>query len=343
VRARLERLLSTCWWTPRRTPLSFALQPLATLYAALAWLRRVTQRARHPGVPVLVVGNLVVGGAGKTPTVIAIVLILRAFGWTPGVVSRGHGRRGDGVLEVLDDTPAEHAGDEPLLIRLRTRAPVMVGRDRVAAARALRQAHPEVDLIVSDDGLQHHRLARDVEVVVFDTRGVGNGALLPAGPLRERLPRETSPQRLVLYNANAPTTALPGWLAQRRLAGVVELADWWQGARADAEALADLAGRPVIALAGIATPVRFFDMLRDEGLDVIGRALPDHHDFARLPWREGTPDVVITEKDAVKLRPDRGFGATRVWVAPLDFQPELAFAAALRRHLPPPPSPTAAP
>ena len=343
MRERLERLLSACWWIPRRTPLSYALQPLATLYAGLAWLRRVTTRAQHPGVPVLVVGNLVVGGAGKTPTVISIVQMLRAFGWTPGVVSRGHGRSGSDLTEVLDTTPAEQAGDEPLLIRLRTQAPVVVGRDRLAAARALRRTHPTVDLIVSDDGLHHRRLARDVEVVVFDARGVGNGALLPAGPLRERLPNRAASHRLVLYNANAPTTALPGWLAHRRLAGLVRLEEWWQGGQADPEAFVALSERPVIALAGIASPVRFFDMLRDEGLDVIGRALPDHHDFGRLPWRDGTPDVILTEKDAVKLLPDRAFGVTRVWVAPLDFHPELAFAAALRQHLPPPPKPNPAP
>lgn len=292
-------------------------------------------------MPVVVVGNLIVGGAGKTPTTIAVVRLLRAFGWHPGVVSRGHGRRGRGLVDVRRDSRAHDCGDEPLLIHLRTGMPVAVGTDRVAAAAALRKAHPEVDIIVADDGLQHHRLARELQVIVFDERGVGNGLLLPAGPLREALPSERPADTLVLYNALRLSTPLPGWMAGRRQPGVLSLADWWQGLTPDADSWSNLQGRPLLAAAGMAQPERFFDMLRDQGLTLsITRPLPDHHPFDILPWRANTPDVVITEKDAVKLPLDRvpqGDSDARVWVVPLDLEPEMGFAAALKRYFPHPP------
>ena len=292
-------------------------------------------------MPVVVVGNLIVGGAGKTPTTLAVLHLLRAFGWQPGVISRGHGRRGQAVLEVDRHCDASDCGDEPLLIHLRTSAPVVVGRDRVAAARALCKAHPEVNILVADDGLQHHRLARDLQVIVFDERGAGNGLLLPAGPLREPLPQNVPGNTLVLYNAARVTTPLPGWLARRRQSGAVALAAWWRGERPAADSWQALQDRPLLAAAGMAAPERFFEMLRDQGLQLsLTRPLPDHHAFDTLPWRDDTPDVVITEKDAVKLRPERlaqGGAATRVWVVPLDLEPDVAFAAALKRHFPHPP------
>jgi tetraacyldisaccharide 4'-kinase len=333
----LRDALQRAWWAPRPGALAVALAPLSRVYAALAWLDRALTRTRRLDVPVLVVGNLIVGGAGKTPAVIALVRLLRAYGWTPGVVSRGYGRRGSGLAQVQRDSEAAAVGDEPLLIHLRTGAPVVVARDRVAAARALRAAHPTVDVIVADDGLQHHRLGRDVEVIVFDERGLGNGLLLPSGPLRERLPAELPHTRLVLYNASEPSTPLPGWLAAQRLAGVLPLADWAAGAAPAADSWQRLRERPLLAAAGIAAPERFFAALRGQGLTIDTLPLPDHHDFAPLPWPPGTPDVVVTEKDAVKLR-TIDTGATRVWVAPLDFEPDLGFAAAVKRHFPQPPS-----
>jgi len=335
--ARIEALLQRHWWRPEPTLLMQSLRPLSALVSGLAVLTRPPPE-RAP-VPVVVVGNLIVGGAGKTPTVIALVRLLRALGWTPGVVSRGHGRHSTGQVEVRRTTPAAECGDEPLLIHLRSGAPLVVGADRVAAAQALRAAHPEVDIVVSDDGLQHHRLARDLQIVVFDERGIGNGLRLPAGPLREPLPATPPPDTLVLYNAAQPTTRLPGWIAARRLAGLVPLAEWWQGKAPPADSWRAFGDRPAIAVAGIASPQRFFDMLHAEGLTVLPRALPDHHDFARLPWRDGTDDVVVTEKDAVKLAPGRDLLGARVWVAPLDFEPDIAFVAALVRHLPRRPAP----
>lgn len=314
------------------------LQPLATLYAGLAAAHRRWQRRTAPvtlGRPVIVVGNLVLGGAGKTPTVIALIDWLRQQGWQPGVVSRGYGRADDqALIEVRTDSTAVQVGDEPLLIHRRTGAPLVVGRDRVAAARMLLAQHPEVDILLSDDGLQHHRLPRDVEVVVFDGRGAGNGLTLPAGPLRQRLPRALPPQMLVLYNAVQASTPLPGALAQRRLAGALPLADWWRGHVADTQPLSTLQGRPLLAAAGMGDPERFFGMLEQAGLTIDRLPLPDHASFHPLPWPVGTGDVLVTEKDAVKLRPDQ-VGATRVWVVALDFELPPEFTEALRQRLPP--------
>ncbi len=315
------------------------LWPLSLFYRALAGLHRAVAQPQHIDRPVIVVGNLVVGGAGKTPTTIALVQLLRDRGWTPGVVSRGYGRSSTGVTEVRANSHAAEVGDEPLLIHRRGRVPVRVGADRAAAARALCEAHPEVDIVVSDDGLQHHRLARDVQVVVFDERGAGNGLCLPSGPLREPLPKALPPRTLLLYNAAAPSTPLPGFGATRRLAGVLPLAQWQRGEPASAEGWLALRGRRVQALAGIAAPERFFAMLREQGLEIDEQPLPDHADFATLPWPDdATLDVVLTEKDAVKL-PLQLTSKARVWVAPLDFEPDAAFAAAIGRLLPRPPTP----
>lgn len=329
--------------------LGLALWPLSWLYSALVESRRAAYsagllRRHHVGVPVVVVGNLIVGGAGKTPTTLALVHLLRAAGWTPGIVSRGHGRRGGSIVEVKANSRPLDVGDEPLLLHRNSSAPVVVGVDRVAAARALLAQHPDVDLIVSDDGLQHLRLARDVEVIVFDERGVGNGHLLPAGPLREALPAKVPPQSLVLYNAAAPSTTLPGALAQRSLGAVLPLAAWWRGEAPAAQSWAALQSRRLLAVAGVAAPERFFTMLQARGLQIERLKLPDHHDFATLPWPAGTADVVLTEKDAVKLDPAR-LGSTQVWVATLDFTLDAAFTAALLARLPsrrpdhPPPRP----
>ena len=357
--ARLARSLPRVWES--RGPASTALLPFSWIFAAIASVRRRMYRrglmvASRLPARVVVVGNLVVGGAGKTPTVIAVVAALRAQGWTPGIVSRGYGRSSDAVVEVdreVPDTP--RTGDEPLVLARRTGVPVVVGRDRLAAGHALLQAHPQTDVIVCDDGLQHLALERDLEVVVFDERGAGNGRLLPAGPLRQTLAswsappaspsvaapragnddadRRVPPARIVLYNAAAPTTPLSGFLGHRRIVGVAPLDAWWRGMAASPEALASLGGRRVVAAAGIARPGRFFAMLRAHGLVVDELPLADHHDFSVLPWPAQAGDVVVTEKDAVKIASGRRIGA-RIWVATLDFVPEPAFDEALLALLP---------
>lgn len=338
--AGLEAALARLWWREDRTAFTWLLRPLALLYRVVSGLRRWAYalgwlRSGRAPVPVIVVGNLVVGGAGKTPTVIALVQALREDGWTPGVISRGHGRRSDSTTAVTDTSSARDTGDEPLLIRRRTQVPVWVGRRRLEAARGLCAAHPEVDVLVADDGLQHLALAREVQVIVFDERGIGNGLHLPAGPLRQPMPAHVPVNSHVLYNAAARSTPWPGALAQRRLGGAVRLQDWWRGAPASSQALDALHGRSLLAVAGMAAPQRFFAMLRAAGLNCDALALPDHHDYASCPWPDGTADVLVTEKDAVKLRPDvdSDAGRTRVWVVTLDFQLPPDFRAAVLDNL----------
>ncbi len=336
----LTRWLTAQWAQPVPGLAARLLQPLAWAYGALEAAHRGLyrlgwRRASRAPVPLLVVGNLVAGGAGKTPAVMAVVALLRQQGWTPGVISRGHGRRGHAVQAVDRQQAAAEVGDEPLLIHLRTGAPVVVGADRAAAARALCAAHPAVDILVADDGLQHHRLHHDMALIVWDARGVGNGLLLPAGPLRTPVPARLGPHQRVLYNAPRRSTALPGCTGSRRLAGVQPLADWWAGRALPADggwpALHALAstGAPLLAVAGLAQPAPFFDMLEAQGLAITRLPLADHHPLVPLPWPADTRCLVLTEKDAVKLPPQRA-GSTAVWVARLDFQPEPAFAGALR-------------
>lgn len=325
----LANRLQDAWWRPRPSGLARLLQPLSWLYAGLAaWQRRQARSAarRLPPlpVPVLVVGNLVVGGAGKTPTTIALIHALKQAGWSPGVLSRGYGRRTSAPVEVTRETWADQCGDEPLLIHLRTGAPVQVDRDRVAAAWALLRRRPDVDVLVADDGLQHHRLSRDGALVVLDGRGLGNGLLLPAGPLRQRPPHPWPDDHLLLYNAATPSTPWPGPCAQRQLGVPVALAAWWRGEVGAADTLDRLvrasAQQPVWAAAGIAEPERFFLMLEGLGLQIRRLPLPDHAALDPSQWPALSGDVLLTEKDAVKLRPDAVPAPWRVWVLPLDFQ-----------------------
>jgi tetraacyldisaccharide 4'-kinase len=339
-KAGIEAALMHAW--QGRGPLACALWPLSLFYTAITTLRRWAYRhgwlhVERSAVPVIVVGNRVAGGAGKTPTVLAVVEHLRERGWRPGIVSRGHGRQGGATRHVDAQSAAQAVGDEPLLLQRRAKVPVVVGIDRAAAARALLAAHPETDCLVADDGLQHLRWARDVEIVVFDRRGAGNGWLLPAGPLRESIDVSARGRLLLhLYTDGERSTALTGFVARRGLLGVVTLDGWWRGERASHESLRALIGRPLLACAGIAQPDRFFAMLRDAGLTCDTLGLPDHDDFAVLPWSSSIADVVVTEKDAVKLDPARLAAErpdTRVWVAPLDFAPEPAFGRALDEAL----------
>ncbi|HET9644609.1 MAG TPA: tetraacyldisaccharide 4'-kinase [Burkholderiaceae bacterium] len=328
--------LQHAWWEKRPLLISRLLQPLATVYRVVAALHRCigTKQRGHLPVPVIVVGNLIVGGAGKTPVVIAMVQALKAKGYRPAVISRGYGRAGRGSMKVDIGSRASEVGDEPLLIRLRTGVPVYVDRDRASVARRLCSEHPEVDILVSDDGLQHWRLPRSVEVIVFDDRGAGNGLLLPAGPLRGPLPVRLHDDTLVLYNAPGPTAPLPGWQTERALAGASALEDWWQGGQPRLATLHALKGREVWAVAGIAAPGKFFAMLEAQGLQVRRCPLPDHHGFDHLPWPSEARDVVVTEKDAVKLRAERIAPGTRVWVVTLDLRLPSPMLHALLARLP---------
>ena len=272
------------------------LRPVSWLYGALVQVRLWAYRqgwlaAQRVQATVIVVGNVVAGGAGKTPTTIALVQHLRQRGWCVGVVSRGHGRQTLDVRPVLAHSKPSQVGDEPLLIAQATGVPVWVGASRAQAAQALLQAHPGTEIIVCDDGLQHLALARDIEICVMDERGVGNGWLLPAGPLREPWPR---PVDLLLHTG---TPALAGGFQGQR-----QLAAW--AVRADGErvALSSLQGQAVDAVAGLARPEAFFEMLRAAGLSLDHtHALPDHADFADWPDTPLVRPLLCTEKDAAKL------------------------------------------
>jgi tetraacyldisaccharide 4'-kinase len=344
----LASTLQRAWL--RRGPLACALWPVSCLMGMIVALRRGASargclHAEKLPVPVLVVGNRIVGGAGKTPLTIAILQHLQARGLTPGVLSRGYGVAIDPTQPRLLDRDsvstwsARDTGDEPWLIFRRTGVPIMVGPKRAVGGRALLRAHPDIDILVCDDGLQHLALQRDIEVVVFDERGAGNGWLLPAGPLREPLDTAAGPgvntPPLVLYNAARPSTSLPGHVGVRELGDLRALTDWWAGTQTTPAPLPK-ATPGAWALAGIAHPDRFFESLRAQGWQLQTCPLPDHHDFASLPWPTEVCDLIVTEKDAVKLDPQRlalERPHTRVWVSVLDFRPEPAFWAALDASL----------
>ena len=334
--------LQAAWWDPSQTlPWAALLHRLAVVYR---WLWQRSQSRPEPAalsVPVLVVGNIVVGGAGKTPTVMALARALGACGWRVGVISKGYGSRAshrDRPQAVGPQASAEDVGDEPLLIaRTLPEVPVWVGRDRQAVARALLQAHPAVTLLLSDDGLQHRDLPRQVQVLVFDERGVGNGQLLPAGPLRQPLPSSLPPNTWVVYNAAAPSTPLPGVLAERQLAAPQA----WSGSRGDvASTWAAWQGREVVGVAGIGHPERFFGMLRAQGLQVHRCPLPDHATLQvqadLAPWEASGLPVLMTAKDAVKLKASdlqHSPWRPRLWVVGLDFSLPDSFVQALHRAL----------
>ncbi len=321
----LEAILTRAWL--RRGVLACALWPLSLLFGALVGLRARQYRSgakastRLP-VPVIVVGNIFIGGTGKTPLTIWLAGVLRAAGYTPGVISRGFGSSDAAPRAVTPDSTALQVGDEPLLIARRSGCPVMVGRDRAAAGRALLAACPEVDIIISDDGLQHYALERDIEIVLFDGRGVGNGWLLPAGPLREPATRRRD---FTIVNAPNAVPGVGGTPHRMQLRGTMAepLAAAGQGV-----ALADLRGKRIVAAAGIGNPGRFFAMLRAAGLAFGELPLPDHHDFLDRPFDGVDADIIlITEKDAVKcgqiehLKHD-----PRLWVVPVTAQLDSALA-----------------
>ena len=316
------RALQRAWL--RRGPLACALWPASLLFGALAALRRHAfrtglLRSQAVGVPLVVVGNVLAGGAGKTPVVIALVRRLQAQGLQPGVISRGHGRLTRDCRPVRADSDPAEAGDEPLLVARATGAPVFVAASRFDAARALLAANPGCRVIVSDDGLQHYRLRRDIEICVFDDRGIGNGWLLPAGPLREPWPRDVD---LVLRTQAA--RAIDGFDLRRSLSAQARRADGTE------VPLAALASRRLTALAAIGRPEAFFDMLRAQGLQLARTlSLPDHDPLDSLPAGIAGDELVCTEKDAVKLWRSRP-GA---WAVPLRLQIDPAFWDAFDRLL----------
>jgi tetraacyldisaccharide 4'-kinase len=295
------------WYDGSAVP--FAARLVAPVYGAVVGVRRALYRRRwlkrHAlPVPVLVVGNVTAGGTGKTPLTIALVNRLREAGWKPGVASRGYGREQAKVPRWVEATTATAlGGDEPVLIAWKTGVPVRVDADRVAAGRALVEAG--CDIIVCDDGLQHYRLARDIEIEVVDAqRRYGNGRLIPAGPLREPASRaqECDFRVVNLGQASAEASALAAcgfgeWPMQLHIDSAQPLS----GGRA--RALSHFRGQRVHAVAGIAHPQRFFEMLRAHGIGVVPHAFADHHAYQASDLRFGSElPVLMTEKDAVKCK-----------------------------------------
>jgi tetraacyldisaccharide 4'-kinase len=323
--SRLEQRLHRIWYDGE--PVPFWLSALVPVYRALRWLHRFAYRIgiKRPariGVPVIVVGNLTVGGSGKTPLAIALVEALRARGFRPGVVSRGYGGS-ERAASLLDEHPdPRRYGDEPSLIRRRTGAPVAVGRARARAAALL--AKHGANVVIADDGLQNPSLARDIEICVIDgQRRFGNERLLPAGPLREPLDRLAGVDFRICNGARAE----PGEIAMR-LAG--EMAVAVAGAPR-ARLLASFSRQRVHAVAAIGNPGRFFAGLQARGIEVIPHPFPDHHAFVAsdIAFADTLP-VLMTEKDAIKCV---AFAGEDVWCVPVSADLPAAFVDALVERL----------
>lgn len=296
-------------------PLFALLLPLSLLFGLITALRRQLYRAgllrawRAP-VPVIVIGNITVGGTGKTPVTLAVVEQLRQAGWRPAIVSRGYGGDADYPCRVLPDSPAAEVGDEPLLLARRSGVPVVVDPLR---ARAVRHVLAETDsnVIVCDDGLQHYALARDVEIVVIDgQRGLGSGWLLPAGPLREGMSRLASADAIVINGTWSRPEPVPAHAHVMSL-----LPGSWQPLAADTPQQPPQPPATVHAMAGIGHPPRFFAQLRQAGFTVIEHPFPDHHAYTvdELHFTPPAP-LVMTEKDAVKCR---GLVPADSWMVPV--------------------------
>lgn len=314
-------------WT-RRGPVAWMLWPLSIFFGMAVTLRRWAYRlgvmaSKHVDVPVLVVGNVVAGGAGKTPVVMMLANHLHGRGVRVGVISRGYGRQTLDCREVGRDSLAGDVGDEPKLVKQVTGVPVFVAANRHEAAAGLLQKYPRTQLILCDDGLQHYGLHRDLEICVFDNRGLGNGFLMPAGPLREPWPRNSLIGRFwphivhfVLHTGAEPAVA-GGYMVPRTLSSFAQNID---GIRI---AFSELSRKPVVAIAAIAQPENFFTLLRQQGLPLAHTiALPDHYDFNSWSNRfDNSYNLICTQKDAVKLWPKH----KDIFAVPLLLQPGQDF------------------
>ncbi len=289
------------------------------MFRAAVFLRRLLYLVRllpsaRAGIPVVAIGNLTVGGSGKTPLAIHVAELLKAGGWSPAIVSRGYGgtvRSPRGVSLASD--PAQ-VGDEPVLMARRSGCPVWVGPDRVAVIAALRHEHPDCNVIVLDDGLQHYRLRRDLEIAVVDARVFGNGFMLPAGPLREPRTRLWTVDAVVAHG----TDAVKGYAMQLEGDELHRATDARDRRKAQA-----FAGERVHAVAGIGDPNRFFLHLAKLGVKVVPHPFPDHHPYRAQDLEFGdTAPVMMTEKDAVKCK---RYAKPQHWVLPVRAVPESAF------------------
>ena len=300
----------------RITPLHLILLPLSLIFRLLAGIRRTLYRSgilaseRLP-VPVIVVGNINVGGSGKTPLTLWLAQQLLDNGWHPGIISRGHGGAAISTQAVYYSSDPAIVGDEALLMAQRKLCPVWIGHDRPAAARELLRVHPECDVILSDDGLQHYRLQRDVEIAVVDgIRRFGNGLLLPAGPLREPPSRLTEVDAVVVNG---------GAIAEGECRMQLHGECFYNLLNPDTSAqVTDFHGLRLHAIAGIGHPERFFAHLNDMGLAVQTHPFPDHHRYTTGDITYADADAILmTEKDAVKCST---FATEKCWVLRVDAQ-----------------------
>lgn len=317
----MEQFWLTCWYQGRRW--LWLLWPLSKVFEWVAKRRRARQMAEAPdiSVPLIVVGNITLGGTGKTPLILALARYLAAQGHRPGIVSRGYGGRAPHYpFRVEVDSLAEHCGDEPLQMARDSGVSVVVDRDRPAAAQLLIREH-QCDVILSDDGLQHYRLQRDLELVVLDgTRGLGNGLCLPAGPLREPPRRLTEVDWVVINGADyRPLSSLA--LKNPWLSVSVEPQGWVHVATGEQRPLKPFPfslDETVRAIAGIGNPDRFFATLRELGIKAETQAFPDHHHYRRQDIETDVGQTVLmTAKDAVKCQSiaDNGWWALQVAMA----------------------------
>jgi tetraacyldisaccharide 4'-kinase len=329
----MEQRLTKLWYRENAGP--SLLQPLSWIYGAVVGLRRSAYLhgwlgSYNVGKPVVIVGNLTVGGTGKTPLVIWLARQLTDRGLKVGIVSRGYGARSAGKPQLVTARSVwQDVGDEPVLLAQATGCPTVVAHDRVAAARAL--ASQGADVIVSDDGLQHLRLNRSCELVVIDgSRGFGNSRVLPAGPLREPVSRLAGVDLVVVNGAaeHASLQLLDSSLNARALGMTLQPGDAVSlSRRQDRRPLGEFRNGRVHAVAGIGNPSRFFRDLRGQGLEVIEHPFPDHHAFSPgdLSFSDDRP-VLMTEKDAVKCGT---FADPRLWFVPT----AASFGTAQEREL----------
>jgi tetraacyldisaccharide 4'-kinase len=309
-------------WTSRGA-VAWLLWPVSLVFGAVVFFRRLFYRfhlfkSHAAGIPVIVVGNLTAGGSGKTPLVLRIAEILRDHHWKPGIVSRGYGGSAQAPREATIASDPAEVGDEPMLLARRSGCPVWVAPDRVQACKALREQHPDCDVIVTDDGLQHYALRRDLEICVVDGRGFGNGFLQPAGPLREPPSRLRSVSAVVANGAQG----IEGHAMKLEGDQLVRFND----AR-DVRAAKSFAGQRMHAVAGIGDPKRFFLHLARFGVKVVPHPFADHHPFRAQDFEFGDNDpIVMTEKDAVKCK--RIVAASpnaQFWVLPVRASLDPAF------------------
>ena len=318
------------WYS--QNPIAWLLLPVASLYCLLILIRQIFYRTGifksfRLSVPVIIVGNITVGGTGKTPLLIALCELLKSQGYKPGVISRGYGGDFEGEYLIRETDRADVIGDEPCLIYARTNCPMVVGRNRVAAAELLLTSS-DCDVILSDDGLQHYRLQRDIEIAIVDKgRQFGNGFCLPSGPLREPVAR-LSQVDIVVDHFSAKSADIRDDNFSLKFSDVVNLNT------NESKQFDSFKGKQVHAVAGIGHPKRFFDQLRRAGLEVIEHEQPDHHKYTLDDFCfNDSLDILMTEKDAVKCQ---NFSADNFWYVPVSAELSNSFCqkllSKLRQH-----------